>query len=119
MRDGRSRPAGAVAAALAAGAVAFVVIHLTVYGGVTPYAAGSHFVDGQLTVVGSDPDYVGRSRRLVGLFVDRDFGIAAWQPLWLLLVPAVGALLARPAPGHGGPAAAAGRRAGSSRPSSR
>ena len=68
---------------------------MTVYGGVTAYAAGSHFVNGQLTVVGDDPDYVGRSRRLVGLLVDRDFGIGAWQPLWLLLVPAVAALLAR------------------------
>ena len=95
VRDGRARPAAAVGAALAAGAAAFVVVHLTVYGGVTPYAAGSHFVDGQLTVVGSDPDYLGRSRRIVGLLVDRDFGIAAWQPLWLLLVPAAAALLAR------------------------
>jgi hypothetical protein len=48
-----------------------------------------------LTVVGSNPDYLGRGRRLVGLLVDRDFGLAAWQPAWLLVVPAVAALLAR------------------------
>ena len=65
-----------------------------------PYAAGSYFVDGQLQVIGSDPDYVGRSRRLVGLFVDRDFGIAAWQPAWLR---------ADPRPGRAGGPPAAGR----------
>ena len=95
LRDRRVAPAAALAGALAACAAAFVAVHVTVYGGVTAYAAGSHFVDGQLTVVGDDPDYAGRSRRLVGLLVDRDFGIAAWQPLWLLLIPAVAALLAR------------------------
>ena len=95
LRGRRVGPAAALGGALAACAVAFVAVHVTVYGGVTAYAAGSHFVNGQLTVVGDDPDYVGRSRRLVGLLVDRDFGIGAWQPLWLLLVPAVAALLAR------------------------
>ena len=95
LRDRRVAPPPPLAGALAACAVAFVAVHVTVYGGVTAYAAGSHFVDGQLTVVGDDPDYFGRSRRLVGLLVDRDFGIGAWQPLWLLLVPAVAALLAR------------------------
>ena len=95
LRDRRVAPAAALAGVLAACAAAFVAVHVTVYGGATAYAAGSHFVDGQLTVVGDDPDYFGRSRRLVGLLVDRDFGIAAWQPLWLLLIPAVAALLAR------------------------
>lgn len=94
-RDRRVAPASALTGALAACAVAFVAVHVTVYGGVTAYAAGSHFVNGQLTVVGDDPDYAGRSRRIVGLFVDRDFGIGAWQPMWLLLVPAAAALLAR------------------------
>ncbi len=95
VRDRRAAPSAVLAGALAVCAVAFVAVHVTVYGGVTAYAAGSHFVNGQLTVVGDDPDYFGRSRRIVGLLVDRDFGIGAWQPLWLLLVPAVAALLAR------------------------
>ncbi|HTI32463.1 MAG TPA: hypothetical protein VL422_02235 [Miltoncostaea sp.] len=101
LRGRRLVPAAALAGALAACAAAFVAVHVTVYGGVTAYAAGSHFVNGQLTVVGNDPDYFGRSRRLVGLLVDRDFGIGAWQPLWLLLVPAVAALLARRPRGTG------------------
>jgi len=35
--------------------------------------------------VGTNVNLVGRSRRLVGLLVDRDFGIAAWSPVWFLL----------------------------------
>ncbi len=95
LRGGRRGAAAALAGALAAAALVFVGAHQALYGGFTPYAAGSHFVDGELSVVGSDPDYLGRGRRLVGLLVDRDFGLAAWQPAWLLLVPAVAALVAR------------------------
>ena len=79
---------------LAAAALVFLGAHQALYGGVTPTRRG-HFVGGELTVVGSDPDYLGRGRRLVGLLVDRDFGLAAWRPAWLLVVPAVAALLAR------------------------
>jgi hypothetical protein len=94
-RGGRRRAALALAGGLAATGFAYVVGHQALYGGITPYAAGVHFVDGELTAVGSDPDYLGRGRRLVGLLVDRDFGLAAWQPAWLLVVPAISALLAR------------------------
>ena len=94
-RSRRVRAAVTLGAGLALAAVAYVVVHRAIYGGVTPYAAGAFFVDGQLTVVGSDPDYAGRSRRITGLLVDRDFGIAAWQPAWLLLAPALGAMAAR------------------------
>ena len=66
-----------------------------------PYAAGDHFVGGELSVVGTEPDYLGRSRQLLGLLVDRGFGLAAWQPAWLLAVPAVAALARRRPPGWG------------------
>jgi hypothetical protein len=95
VRGGRRAAALALGGGLAAAALVLVGGHQALYGGLTPYAAGSHFVDGELTVVGSDPDYLGRGRRLVGLLVDRDFGLAAWQPAWLLIVPALAALLAR------------------------
>jgi hypothetical protein len=76
-------------------AVAFAGIHQLIYTGWTPYAAGDHFVGGELTVAGTSPNFDGRARRLVALLVDRDYGLAAWQPAWLLLLPAVGAAARR------------------------
>lgn len=95
LRGGRRGAALALGGGLAVAALAFLGAHEALYGGATPYAAGAHFTGGELTVVGSDPDYLGRARRLVGLLVDRDFGLAAWQPAWLLLVPALAALATR------------------------
>ena len=100
-RAGQARRALALAGSLALAGVAFLVLHRWWYGGWTPYAAGDHFVGGELSVVGTEPDYLGRSRRLLGLLVDRGFGLAAWQPAWLLAVPAVAALARRRPPGWG------------------
>lgn len=96
-RDGRRAPAAALAGVLVLAGAAYVAAHLAWYGGVTPYAAGRFFEahGGQGAVVGTDPDYLGRSTRLLGLLVDRDFGLAAWQPAWLLLVPAAAATVRR------------------------
>jgi hypothetical protein len=96
-RRGDRRLGVVMVAGLAAAGAAYLVIHHLVYGGWTVYASGDHFVGGELTVIGHDPDYLGRTRRLVGLMLDRGFGLAAWQPGWLLLVPAL-ALLARRRP---------------------
>jgi hypothetical protein len=68
---GRGRRALVLAGSLATAGVAFLVLHRWWYGGWTPYAVGDHFVQGELSVVGAEPDYLGRSRRLVGLLVDR------------------------------------------------
>ena len=95
---GERRLAGGLVVALGASAAVFAAGHLAIYDGLTPYATGDHFVGGELTVVGSSPNYLGRSRRLVGLLVDRQWGLAAWQPAWLLLVPAVAALVRRRPP---------------------
>ncbi len=83
---------GALVALAVAGAT-YLVVHQRVYGGWTVYAAGDHFVGGELTVVGDDPDHVGRTVRLAGLLVDRHFGLLVWAPAHLLAVPAVAALL--------------------------
>ena len=93
------RDALRLAAGLGAAGVAYVVGHRLLYGGWTVYAAGDHFVGGELTVVGNDPNYVGRSRRIVGLLLDREFGLAAWMPGYLLMVPALVALVRRRPPG--------------------
>lgn len=94
-RAGRRRWAAGAAGALVAAGVAYGVAHMAWYGGLTPYAAGSFFTEhgGQLSVLGTGPDYLGRTVRLLGLLVDRGFGVAAWQPAWLLGAPAVAALV--------------------------
>ncbi|HKJ11369.1 MAG TPA: hypothetical protein VJ976_03165, partial [Ornithinimicrobium sp.] len=93
------RLAAVTAAALALSAVGWLVVHRLVYGGWTAYAAGDHFQSrGEFSAVGFDPDLLGRSTRWVALFVDQGYGLVAWQPAWLLVVPAVGLLwgLTRP-----------------------
>jgi hypothetical protein len=90
-----TRQRAALIATLVAAGAAYLGVHRLVWGGWTVYASGDHFErTGEFGVVGAQPDHLGRSTRLLGLLVDRDFGIAAWQPAWLLLVPAVAALLA-------------------------
>ncbi len=69
------------------------VAHQAWYGGWTVYASGDHFVGGEMTVVGSSPDYPGRAVRLVGLLIDRDFGLVAWNPAYLCAVPALAFLI--------------------------
>lgn len=95
-RDGRRREVAGFAGALALLAAGYLAVHQAVWGGLTAYASGDHFADtGELSVVGVEPNYPGRALRLVGLLADRDFGLVAWQPAWLLAVPALGFLLAR------------------------
>ncbi len=91
----RVRAAASLAALLALAGAAYLVAHRLLYGGWTVYATGDHFTGGELTVMGQDPDYVGRSQRLGGLLLDRGFGLAAWMPAYLLAVPALAALARR------------------------
>jgi hypothetical protein len=95
VRDGRRRAALGLVGGLAAAGVGYLVAHRILYGGWTVYAAGDHFVGSELTVMGHDPDRIGRSRRLTGLLLDRGFGLAAWMPAYLLAVPALAVLLRR------------------------
>ena len=99
VQSGRRRQAGVLTGVLAFAGVVFVGVHLAIWGGLTAYASGDHFVGGEFTAVGRSPNYAGRARRLVGLLIDREFGLAAWQPAWLVGVPAI-ALLARRPPPH-------------------
>lgn len=100
-RPGAGRQAVALAGGVALAGAVYIVAHLAWYGGLTVYAAGEFFQanGGQLAVLGTDPDYAGRASRLVGLLVDRHFGLAAWQPAWLLAAPAAAALARRRPPG--------------------
>ncbi len=83
---------------LVAAGIAYLVAHEVMYGGWTVYAAGEHFADGgQLSVMGYQANYPGRTVRLIGLLVDRNFGLVAWAPVYLVAVAALAGLLhARP-----------------------
>lgn len=99
----RDRPpllAGLLATLVGAGA-AYLLFNQAVYGGLTPYVAGDFFVRGGLTALGPAPNYTGRTQRILGLWMDRGFGIAAWQPAYLFAVPAI-AWAARRRIRHGG-----------------
>ncbi len=99
-RSDRRRVVVLAASMLVAGAV-FLVAHQRWYGGWTVYATGDHFSEtGELAVVGTQVDLVGRARRLVGLLVDRDFGLAAWSPVWLLAPFGLGLLVSGGRPGR-------------------
>ena len=91
----RRRAAVALLGGLAAAGLVYLVAHRLLYGGWTVYAAGDHFTGGELSVMGQDPDRLGRSRRLLGLLLDRGFGLAAWMPGYLLAVPAIAVLVRR------------------------
>jgi hypothetical protein len=84
--------------AFALAGVAYLATHQAWYGGWTPYASGDHFVGGEMTVVGTQPNYAGRAVRLIGLLVDRDFGLVAWNPAYLFAVPACVSLVHRRPP---------------------
>lgn len=91
-RRGRRRAVTVLAAGLATSGALYLLVHQLVWGGWTVYATGDHFEQtGEFSVVGVQPDYVGRSLRLVALLVDGAYGLVPWQPAWLLVVPAVAA----------------------------
>jgi hypothetical protein len=99
-RRGNRRPLVVFLGALGAAGLLYAGLHQVWYGGWTVYARGDHFVQGgELSVSGYDPDYIGRATRLTGLLTDRGFGLAAWQPAFLLAVPALVALVRRRPPG--------------------
>lgn len=60
----------------------YVGINEAIYGGPTPYTAD---VEGETATDASFPvGYLQRSYRLVALFVDRDYGLLRWAPVFLL-----------------------------------
>jgi len=95
-RAGDRRTIVVSTAVLAVAGVVYLVVHQRIYGGWTVYSSGDHFIDdGEFAVVGTDPDYWGRSRRLAGLLVDRRYGLIPWAPIWLLAPSALAWFVAR------------------------
>lgn len=94
-RQGNRTGAGMLVLLFGVAAGVYLGVYRELYEGWTAYAAGDHFVAGEFGAVGTQVNLLGRSRRLVGLLVDRGFGIAAWQPAWLLTIPAFAAVMRR------------------------
>jgi hypothetical protein len=77
----RTLAVGAVEVALFSVAL-YVAINEAIYSGPTPYAAD---VAGESATDASFPGgYLGRAYRLVALFIDRDYGLLRWAPVFLL-----------------------------------
>lgn len=70
-------------------AAIYLLFHQLVYQGWTVYSAGDHFAGSEFEVIGGDPDIWGRSNRIIGLLVDKGFGLAAWTPSFLILPIAI------------------------------
>jgi len=82
-----------IGAAFVVAGMTYLLLHRGIYGGWTVYSTGDHFVDGsEFDVVGRRPRLLQRSRRLIGLIIDTQFGIGAWTPSFLAMPAALTAL---------------------------
>mgnify|MGYP003325039762 CR=1 FL=1 len=72
---------------LFASGLIYLFIHQRIYGGWTVYSSGDHFINGEFEVVGRNPNFSARSRRLSGLLFDRGFGLVPWAPFYFALIP--------------------------------
>jgi hypothetical protein len=61
------------------GLAVLVGLNEALYGGPTPYSAGA-----PATGIGAPADVAERSYRLVALFIDRDYGLLRWAPVFAL-----------------------------------
>jgi len=77
---GRRRTLAVGSVELAAFSLAlFVGINEALYNGLTPYGTSE-----TTTAAGSPGDYVERAYRLVALYIDRDYGLLRWAPVFAL-----------------------------------
>ena len=82
-----------ISAAFVVASITYLLLHQGIYGGWTVYSTGDHFVEGsEFDVVGRRPRLLQRSRRLIGLLIDTQFGIGAWTPSFLAMPAALTAL---------------------------
>ena len=82
-----------VGSALAVAGISYLWLHQGIYGGWTVYSTADHFIEGsEFDVIGRRPRLLQRSRRLVGLIIDTQFGIGAWTPSFLAMPAALAAL---------------------------
>ena len=94
-RSGNRQVVAAIVSTLALSGAIYALVHQRIWGGWTVYASGDFFVGGEFEVVGTNANYVARTNRLLGLIIDRHFGIAAWSPAFLLMPAGLIALIRR------------------------
>jgi hypothetical protein len=76
----------------------YLLFHVHVYGGLTPYSVNLIYAGSSTPeLVAQHIEVWNRLYRLLGLWVDREFGLVRWAPIFLLAVP--GVVLARRDPG--------------------
>ncbi len=79
-----------------AAGVAYGWFHLANYGGLTPYSVNVIYAGHSAPeVLGMHLEIPGRAYRLVGLWVDREFGVWRWAPALVLVLPGIPRLLRR------------------------
>jgi hypothetical protein len=94
---------GAAGRAALAGTVSilglcYLWFHLQVYGGLTPYSVNLIYAGSSTPeLIAQHVEIGNRLYRLLGLWVDREFGLVRWAPVFLLAVP--GVMLLRRDPG--------------------
>jgi len=75
-------------ALLLIGGAHYVWFHLSRYGGLTPYAVNFIYAgNNTASVIGLHLEIWSRLYRVLGLLVDREFGLIRWAPLLLLALP--------------------------------
>lgn len=77
---------------LVIGSLHYLWFNLSRYGGITPYAVNVIEAANNAAVAGLDVRIWSRLYRVLGLFVDREFGLLRWAPVLLLAFP--GSLIA-------------------------
>ncbi|MBI2954120.1 MAG: hypothetical protein HYY30_07390 [Chloroflexi bacterium] len=86
-------------ALLVPSAAVYAWFHLVTYGGLTPYVVNQIY-QGESTVslVGKHLEVWNRLYRLIGLWIDGEFGLIRWAPVLLLVFPVLPLLMRRVGP---------------------
>jgi hypothetical protein len=95
----RQRAALILLAALALSGLAYAGFHLATYGALTPYGVNRLYVGTSTAeLVALHFEFWNRVYRLLGLWVDGEFGLFRWAPILVLALPAAVAIARRPGP---------------------
>ena len=82
-----------------ANALAYAWFHLTTYGGLTPYTVNRLYAGrSTMELVALHVELWNRLYRLLGIWVDGEFGLIRWAPVLLVVLPVIPALMRRRGP---------------------